>query len=98
MRKPFSLRVQRGYLMEIPILLILVFMAVAITLPHLPPLGKRIMLGLAAVPVLFCLYYMIVTPGWMPGDRKRLRWPWSLIVFLIVTAAIVAGVVAVIIS
>jgi hypothetical protein len=98
MQQPSSLRVQRGYLIEIPILLVIVFMVVAIVLPLLSPLGKRIMLGLAALPVLFFLYYMIVTPGWMPSDRKRLRRPWSLIVFLIVAAAIIAGVVAVILS
>jgi hypothetical protein len=85
-------RPQRGYLLEIPILLAAVTIVVAVLLPMLPPIGQRVLVALAAVPVLFCLYYMIVTPGWMPGQRiatgALVRW----MLFMLLAVGIVAGV------
>jgi hypothetical protein len=87
-------RLQRGYMMEIPILLMVVLVVVALVLPNLPPLGRKIFLGLAAVPVLYFLFYMLITPGWMPGDKGRLRPPWNWLVFLLLAGAILFVVVA----
>ncbi|HEX4325819.1 MAG TPA: hypothetical protein VH105_03325 [Burkholderiales bacterium] len=87
-------RLQRGYMLEIPILLMVVVLVVALVLPHLPPLGRKIFLGVAAVPVLFFLFYMIVIPGWTPGSAGRLRAPWNWLVFLLLAGAIVFVVVA----
>ncbi len=86
--------IQRGYLMEVPILLAVVGIVVAVVLPHLPRFGQKIFLGAAAIPVLFCLYYMIVIPGWSPNSSGHLRPPWSWMVFGLVAAAIIAVVVA----
>lgn len=88
-----SRRLQRGYLLEIPILLMVVGVVMSILIPNLPPLGQKILISIAAAPILFGLYYMIVIPGWMPGDDGRLKWPWNLLVFLLLAAAIVVGVV-----
>ncbi len=85
---------QRGYLLEIPILLVVSVVILSVILPNLPPLGQKILIGIVAVPVLFFLYYMIVVPGWMPGDKARLRPPWNMVLFLIVAAAVVGVVVA----
>ena len=95
---PASRRRQCGYLMEIPLLLAAVLVVVVLLLPHLSLLGRKITLAIAAVPVIFCLYYMIVIPGWTPGPR--LNWPqyvrWA--VFIVVAGAIIAGVVSVILA
>ncbi|HEY6871187.1 MAG TPA: hypothetical protein VI298_00540 [Geobacteraceae bacterium] len=81
--------------MEIPLILCLIIVSAAIVLPHLSTAGRKIVISIASVPVLSAAFYMIVTPGWMPG-RKRfpgplLRW----LVFLLVAAAIVVIVVAI---
>ena len=84
---------QGGYLFEIPLLLVLVLIVVAILVPHLSVIGRKILISIAAVPVLFALFYMIVIPGWMPGNRFRLgpilRW----MVFLLASILIVSVVV-----
>jgi hypothetical protein len=93
----FSLRQrQDGYLLEIPILFFILIVVLAILLPHLPPLGQKILICIAAAPILFMLYYMIVIPGWMPGDNTRLRPPWSWVVFLLVAIVIVAVVLMIV--
>lgn len=82
-------RNQRGYLLEIPILLVLVFLGLSFLLPHLGPVGRKVLVSVAVFPILFCLYYMIVMPGWQPDTRGRLRPPWSVLMFLVVAAVIV---------
>jgi hypothetical protein len=98
MAHPSSPRAQRGYLLEVPLILAVIGVVVAIVLPKLPPLGQKIFLSIIAVPVLFGLYYMIVIPGWMPNDRGRLRPPWSLLVFVAVAGLIAFGLVMFIIN
>lgn len=93
MTKPSSRRSQNGYLIEIPILLVLVVIVSSILMPNLPPLGQQVLLGIAALPVLFGLYYMIVIPGWTPDRSRGLKPPWSVFVFLLVALPVVAGVV-----
>lgn len=94
MNNPSLRQFQRGYLLEIPILFMVVIVVLSIILPNLPPLGQKIAIAIAAVPILFALFYMIVIPGWMPGDKGRLRPPWNWVVFLPVAAAIITVVVA----
>jgi hypothetical protein len=85
-------RSEDGYLLEVPILLFVVLLTVAILIPHLSPLGRKVVLTIAAVPVLFALYYMIVIPGWRPGVTP-LRWPWNWLSFLLCAILIVSAVV-----
>lgn len=85
-------RRQSGYLLEVPILLVVAVLGATFLFPQLSPAGRKILVVLAAMPVLFCLFYMIVTPGWRPDTSGRLRPPWSLLAFLLVAAVIVAGV------
>jgi hypothetical protein len=84
--------------MEIPLLVIVAIVVVAILIPHLSSLGRKILISIAAVPILFALYYMIVIPGWMPGDKTRLRPPWNWLVFLLVAALIVVVVVMIVLG
>lgn len=85
---------QRGYLFEIPIILFLLVVVLAIVMPRLPPSGQKALVGVAAVPIVFCLFYMIVAPGWMPGQSVAWRLAWRAALFLGCAAAIVAGVAA----
>jgi peptidoglycan/LPS O-acetylase OafA/YrhL len=89
---------QRGYLLEIPILFFILLVILAIILPHLRPLGQKILICIATVPILFMLYYMIVIPGWMPSDTARLRPPWNLLVFLLVAIVIITVVTMIVLS
>lgn len=89
MRNPQKRRLQRGYILEIPILLVAVVLGLSFLLPHLSPVARKVLAGIAVFPVLFCLYYMIVTPGWQPDTSSRLKPPWNWVVFLLVAAVIV---------
>ena len=88
---PRALWRQRGYLMEIPLILAVVVMGVFILLPMLPPLGRKVLMVVAAFPVLFCLYYMIVIPGWRPNP-SRLGPKVRIVIFAGVVVGVVAGV------
>ncbi len=87
-------RAQLGYLLEIPLLFVAIVVVLSIVLPMLPPLGQKILIALAAVPILFALFYMIVIPGGTPDASGRLKWPWNWVVFLAVAIPIVVIVVA----
>jgi hypothetical protein len=94
MKRLSSRKTQRGYLLEVPLILAAVAMVVTIVLPALPPIGQKILLGVASVPVLFALFYMIVIPGWTPDTRGRLKPPWNWFVFILVAALIITVVLA----
>ncbi len=68
-------------------------MVVALLFPHLSLVGRKILISIAALPVLFCLFYMIVIPGWTLNHSGRLKPPWSLLAFLLLAALIATGVV-----
>ena len=91
-RNPLALRRQRGYLMEIPILLAAVALGVALLFPALSPIGRKILLVAAVFPVLFCLYYMIVIPGWRPHP-SRITQKARLAIFVCVAMGVAAGVI-----
>ena len=82
---------QRGYLLEIPLMLIILVLALAILTPRLPLIGQKILIGVAVIPIVFLLFYMIVTPGWAPGNSGRVRRVCRVVVFVGCAAAIVAG-------
>ncbi len=92
------LRSQRGYLLEIPLLFVVVVIVMSVIIPELPPLGQKIAFVIGALLVLFFLFYMIVIPGWTPGYAGRLKWPWNWVVFVLVAIPILAAIVAVILA
>jgi hypothetical protein len=87
-----SPRVQRGYLLEIPILFAAVAIVMSVVIPKLPPLGQKIVWAISGLLILYFLFYMIVTPGWTPDYEGRLRWPWNWVVFVLVAILILAGI------
>ena len=89
---------QHGYLMEVPIILAVTLITLAVFLPMLPPIGRKIAMVVAALPVLYCLYYMIVTPGWRPNPTRWLTPLLRMIIFALVTVAVVTSVVIYVIA
>jgi hypothetical protein len=83
---------QRGYLREIPLLLLVLALVLGVLLPRLPPGGQKVALAVAAVPTVVCLFYMIVAPGWTPNASRGGRLRWRMALFLGCAAALVAGV------
>jgi hypothetical protein len=98
MNTPSPRQRQRGYLLEIPLLFIALVVILSFVLPMLPSWGQKVAMALAAVPILFALFYMIVIPGWTPGYEGRLKWPWNWVVFVLVAIPIVVVVVAFILA
>lgn len=84
-------RAQRGYLLEVPLILFVIAIVASAVLPNLSRTGQKIFLGVSAMPVLLGLYYMIVIPGWTPSGRGRLAPPWNLVVFVAAAGLILAG-------
>jgi hypothetical protein len=83
---------QRGYLLEIPIVLFIFVVVLSVLMPRLPLNGQKVLIAISAVPIVLCLFYMIVAPGWVPGTSGRGHRAWRLALFLGCAAAIVAGV------
>lgn len=91
---PNSMHLQRrqsGYLLEVPLILSVIGIALALLLPNVSVLVGKILLCFAAPVVIACLYYMIVIPGWQPGPPSRLNRTGKLIVFGLVSILIVVG-------
>jgi hypothetical protein len=91
-------RKQSGYLLEVPIILMLVAILSAIFLPMLPIIIRKVFVVLAALIWIAGLYYMIVIPGWQPDTYSRLRYPWSLLSFLAIAAVLVFITVTYVVS
>ena len=70
-------RYQRGYLLEVPLLMMTVGIATASLWPVLPGWAAQVMLGFAGLVWMGGLYYMWWMPGWQPGNvqsRRPNRW------------------------
>lgn len=80
---------QSGYLLEVPLIMMAVVLLLAILLPILPKIVGKIILVIAALVWISGIYYIIVIPGWQPGNSSRLRYPWSLMVFIALAALLV---------
>lgn len=68
---------QRGYLLEVPLLMVAMGIAMALLWPVLPEWATKVMLGLAGLVWMGGLYYMWMIPGWQPGNihsRRPNRW------------------------
>jgi hypothetical protein len=71
MKQNVSSRYQRGYLYEVPVILLALILALALILPHLSVLGQKVLLGVATIPILCCLFYLIVRPGRTAAAPQR---------------------------
>ena len=92
---PLPRKFQRGYLFEVPLLIVAALVIFSVLFPALPPIGQKVLICLVAAVIIFGLYYMVVVPGWMPGDKARLSPPWNMLAFLVLATMIVALTVAI---
>jgi hypothetical protein len=69
----------------------LLVIVVAIVMPRLPSSGQKALIGIAVVPIVLCLFYMIVAPGWVPGSSGRAPRALRMALFAALAAAIVVG-------
>jgi hypothetical protein len=76
-------RSQSGYLMEVPLIMAVVGVLLAVVLPHLSIALRKGLLVLGTLVWLGGLYYMIVIPGWQPERRSYGR-AWRLGLFLLI--------------
>jgi hypothetical protein len=74
------------------LILFVLVIALSLVMPRLPILGQKIAIVIAAIPIVFCLFYMIVVPGWVPGTQRRAGLILRMTLFLGCAAAIVTGV------
>jgi hypothetical protein len=51
--------------------LLALFLALALILPRLSVFGQKVLLGVTIVPILYCLFYVIVRPGWTAARIQR---------------------------
>jgi hypothetical protein len=79
---------QSGFLLEIPLLMMLAGVLMAVLLPHLPAVPGKILVGVGAMAFTAGCYYLLIIPGWRPDAASRPRRPWNWIVFLALAAAI----------
>jgi hypothetical protein len=89
---PSIRRRQRGYLLELPVLLMILLVGAAMLLPRLTPAAGKVLVGMVALPVLVLLYIMIVRPGWQPGGSGVRTVRGRIALFVCLAAALVAGV------
>jgi hypothetical protein len=87
-------RYQRGYLYEIPVVLLAILLAMTLLFPHLSPGWQKILLAIAVLPTLYCVYYVIVRRGWTPAGTHTRHEHRRLGVWLICAIAVLAGVAA----
>jgi hypothetical protein len=75
-------RYQRGYLYEVPVILFVLLLALALILPHLSVLEQKVLLGVTTIPILGCLFYLIVRPGQTAAAPRRGHIYGRIILFL----------------
>lgn len=73
-------------------MLFILVVVLSVLMPRLPLNGQKVLLAIAVIPIVFCLFYMVVMPGWVPGTSGRGRRVWRVALFLGCAAAIVVGV------
>lgn len=64
---------QAGYLMEIPLIMVLVGVVLAILVPVLPSVPGKIVMVAGGLVWIVGSFYMWVIPGWLPGESHRMN-------------------------
>lgn len=80
---------QAGYLLEVPLLMMVVGIFLAIFLPLLPKIIAKILLVIGALIWIAGSYYMLIIPGWQPDTSSRLRFPWNWLVLIGMSAILI---------
>ena len=86
-----SRRSQSGYMLEIPPLMLVVGVVLAVALPRVPLVLSKVLMAAGTLAWIGGLYYMILAPGWMPGNQPPMRRMWKWILFLVLAGFLVFG-------
>lgn len=76
------MRLQSGYMIEIPLLMLAAGIMLAIALPRVSLVLAKVLMSMGTLVWIGGLYYMIVVPGWQPGNTSSMRRVWRLVLFL----------------
>jgi len=83
---------QRGFMMEVPIVAVVIAALMAWLIPIVPP-WAGVLVGVAGGSAFLAgAFYLFIVPGWQPGARMARLRSWT--VFSVVAAGTVAFVVA----
>ncbi len=64
---------QAGYLMGIPLIMVLMGVVLTILVPVLPGVPGKIAMVAGGLVWIVGSFYMLVIPGWLPGDSHRMN-------------------------
>ncbi len=82
------MKLQRGYLLEIPLILIITGLLLSILIPILPPIATKILVTIGAIIFIGGFYYMIIIPGWQPNSPRFGYW-WKFVLFGFISVIII---------
>jgi hypothetical protein len=91
------MKYQRGYLLEVPLIVMVIGILLAILIPILPKVASKVFEVISAIILIAAFYYMIVIPGWQP-NASRLGQRGKLITFSIISLLIILFTVLFLIS
>lgn len=78
-------------MLEVPLLLAVTGIALAVLLPRLPPVGQKVAVAVCLFPVLMGFYYLLVIPGWTLERGSDPRVFWRLATFLVLAGLLTAS-------
>jgi hypothetical protein len=79
-------RLQSGYMLEVPLIMVAVGIVLAIAVPKLSVVPAKVLVVIGTLIWIGGLYYMIVIPGWRPNNTSHSpRW-WRLAKFFAIAA------------
>lgn len=82
------MKYQRGYLLEIPLILIVTGILLAILIPILPKVATQLLVIIGTIIFISGFYYIIVIPGWQPSASQLGR-IGKLTIFVIISLLII---------
>lgn len=65
------LKSNKGYLYEIPLLVIIMAVVAAVVAPYLGDFGKKALFGFFIITMVIFLVYNFIFSGWLPGKRDK---------------------------
>jgi hypothetical protein len=83
-----------GFLHEIPLVLMLAGVFLAIALPRLSATWGRVLVIVTAVLAVRSFYYLLLTPGWQPAGNTPRHRASAIAVFAALTLCVIAAAVA----
>ena len=80
-----------GYLLEVPIIFLAVLLFLSIFLPKLSGMAGKTFAVAGGSVLIGGIFYMILIPGWQPGNSGRLPYPWNLLLLAALATMMILG-------